>query len=213
MTEPTPQPTPAPEPASTARPVWQIIVISTVVSTIVSITTVFAYTKLKPEPEPEPTVTEQFFEGIGDLFGAIGEVDGESLQMMGEFGGLLGGGGSMGDLEQLMQMAEMALGGAEMLEGLAPNDGLGSLDDLDRLLEDSLGQMEEAFMEGLQSGLGDMMGSLNELEEGLGSLDLSGLLGGFGHVEEVPATEGWEAAPGDDSFDGLEALDRLLEGQ
>ena len=220
MTESTTQPTPAPVPASTPRPVWQIILISTVVSTVVSITTVFAYTKLKPEPEP--TVTEQILDGIGDLFGAVGEIDAETLEMMAQMGSLFGGGGSMGDFEQVMQMAEMALGGADMLEGLTPNDGfgglgglgdlgsLGDLGDFDKLFEDSLGQMEEALMEGLQSGIGDMLGSLGELEEGLGGLDLSGLLGG---AEDSPSIEGWEASPGDDGFDGLEALDRLLEGQ
>ena len=190
------------------RPVWQIILISTVVSTVVSITTVFAYTKLKPEPEP--TVTEQILDGIGDLFGAVGEIDMDTLEMMGQMGGLLGGGGSMGDLEQAMKMAEMALGGVEMLDGLAPNDSLGSLNDLDQLFEDSLGQMEEALMEGLQNVLGEMLGGLGELEAGLGDLDLSGLLGG---AEAPPSIEGWETAPGEDGFNGLEALDKLLEGQ
>ena len=205
----TPTPT-SPQVTHPPRPVWQIIAISTLVSTVVSITTVFAYTKLKPEPEPEPTVTEQILEGIGDLFGAVGEIDMDTLEMVGQMGGLLGAGGSMGDLEQAMQMAEMALGGVEMLDGLAPSDGLGGLDDLDRLLEDSLGQMEEAFMEGLQNSLGGMLGGLGELEEGLGNLDLSGLLNGA----EAPSSNGdWEAAPEDDGFDGLKALDRLLEGQ
>ncbi|MEC7241353.1 MAG: hypothetical protein VXW32_08935, partial [Myxococcota bacterium] len=125
----TPTPTP-PQVTHPPRPVWQIIAISTLVSTVVSITTVFAYTKLKPEPEPEPTVTEQILEGIGDLFGAVGEIDMDTLEMVGQMGGLLGAGGSMGDLEQAMQMAEMALGGVEMLDGLAPSDGLGGLDDL-----------------------------------------------------------------------------------
>lgn len=215
MTEPTAQPTPTPAPPSPARPVWQIILISTLVSTVVSIATVFAYTKLKPEPEP--TVTEQILEGIGDLFGAVGEIDGETLQMMGQMGGLLGGGGgSMGDLEQAMKMAEMAMGGVEMLEGLVPDNSLGGLDDLaglndlDQLFEDSMGQMEEALMEGLQNSLGELMGGFDELEEGLGNLDLSGLLGG---TEAIPSAEGWEAAPDADGFDGLEALDKLLEGQ
>ena len=199
------------QPPKSHRPTWHIIAISALISAIVSLTTVFAYHKLKPEPEP--TMTEQIMGGVGDLFGSLQDIDGEDLQMIGQLGSLLNGGSGspQNDLEQVFQMAEMAFQGMEMLGGLEGGglEGLEGLAGLEELLENPLGQMEDAFMEGLQEGLGGIMGGLDDLSLELGDLDLSGLLGGG---DPTPSGD-WEVPQGEDGFDGLQALDDLLEGQ
>mgnify|MGYP004390399473 CR=1 FL=1 len=211
MTE-TPVPTPAP-PAQdrSSRPLWQVVLVSFLVSSLVSATTLLLYVQLKPDPEP--TLSEQIMGGIGGVFETLGGLEEQDLENIGQIGNVLGGGGMMGDLEDAAQIADLALRGLdfalELENGEAPSIG--------SILGDPFEKLQQELLQDLGDSLGLMTQDLEGLSGGLEGLDLAGGLQDIGDLlggKDPEATGGdWEVAPNDDSFDGLNALDEHLRDQ
>jgi hypothetical protein len=204
------EPTPIPETPTKQRPLWVIVLVSALTAISVWGIAEFIQHQTKPEPPP-PTTTERIMDGIGDLWDATTGLDGGDLDSIGGLLNLLGGDGKdlMGDLEQALKMAEMAISTLEILGDLEGLSGLGELGDLEGLLDGAIKQIGDAFT-------GELMGGLEKLNLGdfdLGDLSsgLGGLLGA-GNAAEAPSGK-WELTPEEDDFSGLEALDKHLQDQ
>ena len=200
-------------PQGSSRPIWQVILVSFLVSSVVSATTLLLYVKLKPEPEP--TLTEQIMGGIGEVFGTLGDLDEGELENIGQIGNVLGGGGMMGDLEDAAQLAELALKGLDMAMELESGESSG----FGNLLGGSFDKLQQDLLEGLGENLELMTQDFNDLAGSLEALDLTGSLTDIGDLlgSNAPDTkaggDGWEVSPKADSFDGLNALDEHLRDQ
>jgi hypothetical protein len=115
----------------------------------------------------------------------------------------------MGDLQDTMKLAEMALGTLGQLEDVGSLAG--DLEGLGSLAEglEGLGDMEKMMGEAMRQ-----LGGLDLEELGLGDLNLNDFGGLFGGTDAPSSPKGeWELSPEADEFGGLEALDKLLEGQ
>ena len=123
----------------------------------------------------------------------------------------------MGDLEDVAQIAEMALKGLDMAMELESGESSG----FEGLLGGSFDKLQQDLLEGLGENLELMTQDFNDLAGGLEALDLSGglseigdLLGGdLPNAGTPTAKDAWEVSPKDDSFDGLNALDEHLRDQ
>jgi hypothetical protein len=184
----------------TQRSIWVVVAVSALTSLSVWGMAELIQAQLKPEPPP-PTTTERILDGIGEAWGAASSIDKDDMETVAGLANLLGGGSEdpMGDLQDAMKLAEMALGTLGQMEDLGSlSEGLEGFGDLDKMMGEAMQQL----------------GGLDLGELGLGDLDLGdlgGLLGG-GDAPSIPEA-GWELSSEMEDFRGLEALDKLLEGQ
>lgn len=186
--------------APAQRSIWVVVAISALTSISVWGMAELIQAQLKPEPPP-PTTTERILDGIGEAWGAASALEQNDMEAIAGIANLLGGGSGnpMGDLQDTMKLAEMALG------------TLGQMEDVGSLAEglEAFGDMEKMMGEAMRQ-----LGGLDLEELGLGDLNLNdfGTLLGGNSAPSLPKGE-WELSPEADDFGGLEALDKLLEGQ
>ena len=186
---------------------WQIMLVSFLVSSVVSAPTLLLYVKLKPEPEP--TATEKILDGLGGLFGGLGDVEVGEIQDLAELGILMGGGDVLEEVEDAIKIADMGLDILGRLEE-------GGVLDVGDVLNGPLQDLQEDMLKDMEDQLGVLPGDLGELAGKVGELNLPGRIGDLGEIlgGDVQAPNGgWDVPPEDEEFDGLDALDEHLEAQ